>query len=134
MAADAGELKARATLDNTEFLSSLKELVSQIQSNSEQAANGITKMTEGFQAMAEAVGAVEIAKKIEEFAADCIDAAVQVNKLKAAFDVLAGSQEESNKAFEDLKELGLESVFSFADTLGPAAKNMMMLGMSAEDT
>ena len=134
MAADAGELKARATLDNAEFLSALKDMVGQIQQNSEKAAGGIDQMSESFSKMAEAVGAVEIAKKIGEFASECVDAAVQVNKLHAAFDVLAGSQEASNQAFEDLKDLGLNSVFSFADTLGPAAKNMMALGMSASDT
>ena len=134
MAADAGELKARATLDNTEFLGALKELVSQIQSNSEAAAGQVESITKAFSAMAEAAGAVEIAKKIKEFVGDCMDAAVQVAKLEASFEALNGATEETHDLFDQLKEMGLSTVFGFSDVLGPAAQNMLKLGMSAEQT
>jgi tape measure domain-containing protein len=133
MAADAGELKARATLDNTEFLSALKDMVNQVNQNTQDAAEGIGKITKAFGEMAEAVGLGEVAKKLGEFASECIDAATQVNKLQASFNLLSGSAEKGREIFEDLENLGLHSMFDFADVLAPAAKQMMLLGASAEE-
>jgi hypothetical protein len=134
MAADAGELRARATLDNTEFLSALKDMVNGVQSSTQEATDQISKMAEGFTAMAEAAAAVEIADKIKDFATECIDAAAQVGKLQASFEALNGATEQTSELFEKLEGMSLSSTFSFADTLGPAAQNMLKLGVSAEQT
>jgi hypothetical protein len=134
MAADAGELKARATLDNTEFLSSLKDMVNQVNAQSQAAADGIGSITKAFGEMAEAAGLAEIAKQITDFAADCVDTARELSKLQAGFVAVAGSAEAANEVFESMKELGLNSMFDFAETLAPAAKNMMLMGASAETT
>ena len=134
MAADAGELRARATLDNTEFLGALKEMVQNIQDQSANAATGIQNMEQAFSDMAAAVGTFKIAEKIGDFASACIDAAKQLNSLKSGFDAVNGASAETTQAFTDLQNLALSTGQSFTDTIGPAAKQMMLMGASATDT
>ena len=134
MAADAGELKARATLDNAEFLGSLKDMVQQIQANSENAAEHVKGMSEAFSKVGEVVEGLGIAEVVADFAKDCVDAASQLNKLHAGFVALNGSGEETEELFEKMQQLGLHSMFDFADVIGPAAKQMLLLGATAEET
>src|SRR5215472_1786399 len=134
MAVVAGELKARATLDNTEFLGALKEMVQNIQDQSSAAATGIENMEQAFTDMATAVGTFKIAEKIADFGSACLDAAKALNSLKAGFDAVNGASAETTQAFNDLKELALSTGQSFTDTIGPAAKQMMLMGATATDT
>jgi tape measure domain-containing protein len=134
MAADAGELKARATLDNTEFLSALKEMVQSVQTQAQAASDKLDSMTGSLKALGEAALAIGIVDKIKDIGAEALATAEQMAKLKAGFEAVNGATEETNRVFNDLKELGLRSVFDFEDVLGPAAKNMILLGTSAEQT
>jgi hypothetical protein len=134
MAADAGELKARATLDNTEFLSSLKDLVQQVQSNTETAASGINKISDAFGKVGEAMAALGALKGLESFIGDLSDTAKAVGKLQASFEAINGVTQETHDLFAGLQELNLHSTFDLEGVLGPAAQNMLKLGVSAEDT
>jgi hypothetical protein len=134
MAADAGELKARATLDNTEFLGALKEMVGKIQENSENAAKHIEGMSGALAQVGTAVEGLAITEKIISFGEECLAAAEKTNKLKAAFEGINGVTQSTTDLFEGLSSLEFKSMYDFEDTLGPAAQNMLKLGVSAEQT
>src|SRR5215471_11854329 len=133
MAADAGELKARATLDNTEFLSSLKDLVAQIQQNTEDAAKRLEGMSNAFGNIGKVVEGLGALEGVKRFIEDVSDAAVGVGKLEASLQALNGTTEETHNLFESIHDLSLNSMFSLEGVLGPAAQQMLKLGVSAQD-
>ena len=132
--ADAGELKARATLDNADFISALKELGNQIQQGTDSAAGRFEAMSGMLGKLGEALAGIGIGAAITKVGADALEAAGKVDKLHAAFVTLNGPTEETEAVFEKLSGLEMKSMFDFEDTLGPASKQMMLLGTSAQQT
>src|SRR5215831_718064 len=134
MAADAGELRARATLDNTEFLSALKDMVSGIQTQVQSATEQLTSISKGFDAISQAAAGLAELEGIKHFITEATDAAVAIGKLEASFKTFTGTAEEAEQVLEQLHDLSLHSTFSLEDVLGPDAQQMLKLGVSATDT
>lgn len=139
--ADAGELKARATLDNVEFLKALKDMTNEVVKTSESSSKALEDISGGFASITDTVGGVVDAigkvgalAGLTAFAKQALDCANATDKLYASFKALNGPTEETKKIFDEMSGLEMKSMFDFEDTLGPAAKHMMMLGMSGEDT
>jgi hypothetical protein len=132
--ADAGELKARATLDNAEFLSSLKDLTNQVGAQSKATADQIGAISDAFGAVGSAMAGIGAIGALGKFYDEALNAANATDKLAAGFKAINGPSEETAAIFEEISGLEMKSQFDFEDTLGPAAKHMMMLGVSAEQT
>jgi len=134
MAADAGELKARATLDNAEFLSSLKDMANKTADQSREVAGAIDSISNAFSAVGNALAALGALGALGKFYSEALDAAAATDKLAAGFKAINGPSKETEEVFNSISDLEIKSLFDFEDTLGPAAKHMMMLGVSAEQT
>jgi hypothetical protein len=134
MAADAGELKARATLDNAEFLSALKEMANKTGEQSQAVAKQIESMADAFGKVGNALAMFGALGVLGKFFDEAIATANATDKLAAGFNAVNGPSKETAAIFQEISGLEMKSQFDFEDTLGPAAKNMMMLGVSAEQT
>src|SRR5882672_3532083 len=132
--ADAGELKARATLDNSEFLAALQGIAANVEKAVQTSSDTLKGMQEAFGKVTDAVGKLAALGGLTAFAKEALDAANQTAKLEAGFKAILGPGEETRALFEKLKGMELTSLFDFEKTLGPAAKNMLMLGVSADQT
>src|SRR5262252_3478166 len=132
--ADAGDIKARATLDNAEFMGALKAMGDEIGKSAQSAATSLQSITSGFGAITDALAGIGAAVGLSEFAKQCLDVTNKVDALSAAFKALNGPTQETADLLETLQGMEFKSLYDFEDTLGPAAKNMLMLGVSADDT
>jgi tape measure domain-containing protein len=132
--ADIGELAARATLDNSDFINAIKALSEQIQSGMEAAGSAFDGIGEKLGKVGEALAGFELGKKILEFGEDCLEASKNVSKLRAAFEAINGPADSTKELFESLEGMKFSSMFDLATTLGPAAKDMLAMGISAEQT
>jgi tape measure domain-containing protein len=132
--ADVGELAARATLDNSDFINAIKALSEQIQGGMEAAGSAFEGINEKLSAVGQTLASFELGKKILEFGEDCLEASKNVAKLQAAFEAINGPAESTKELFESLEEMKFSSMFDLATTLGPAAKDMLAMGISAGQT
>lgn len=132
--ANAGDIQARATLDNTEFLGKIAEMAQKTQSSTQNIADQIGNLGKAWAAWETALGSFKFAGAMADFASETINAAGTLLKLHAGFVGVAGASEETEQAFQKISDLEMHSVFDFEDVLGPAAKNMMLLGVSSTQT
>jgi len=141
MAADLGDLIARILLDNKEFNDALKEVEKQSEETSTKAGGFLSGIGDALGGIAETAMGVAAGFKLQEIidwaqnlAPAMLEAAAKTDHLAQAFRAIAGPTEETGKLFDDLSNLEFHSLFDFEDTLGPAAKNMLDLGVSTEQT
>lgn len=134
MAADAGTLQIRALFDNAEFIGELKKTFKEVQDTAKKSQDSLESISNGFRGIMDAVAGLAALGGLAKFAGDALEISQTVGKLHAGFVALNGPTAETEKIFSDLSELEMHSLFDFEDVLGPAAKNMMMLGVSAEQT
>jgi hypothetical protein len=67
-----------------------------------------------------------------DFGASALEAAKNTAHLEAAFKAINGPGADTNKLLDDLAGMEFHSLYDFEDTLGPAAKNMLDLGISSD--
>jgi len=132
MAGDAGALKATISLENKDFLKAMDQVTAAVEKGTAQAGGNFQALTGFAEQMSGALAAVGIAGGFLKVGEMALEAAKNVDSLKAAFEALNGATEETDKLFNDLQELEGASMFDFEDTLGPAAKSMLQMGISAE--
>src|SRR5262252_6557694 len=140
--ADAGELKARATLDNAEFMSALKDLGDKIAAQTEAAskafesmhaavessAGGIKEMAEQLTLLGESLA---ITEKLKEFGTAALNAYAETEKAAVSLTALTGNAEAAEQSIEGLKELALSDALSFPSLLA-ANQKMTALGFATE--
>jgi tape measure domain-containing protein len=132
--ADAGELKARATLENQQFLKAVADMTRASQEAAQQTAQRFEAIGDAIGKVSGAVAAIGALGGLTAFGAAALEASHAVELLHGAFVALNGATAETEAIFENLSALEMKSMFDFEDTIGPAAKQMMQLGVSAEDT
>jgi hypothetical protein len=132
--ADAGELKARATLENQQFLKAVGDMVAASQKGAKDSADRFEAIGSAITGISSALASLGALAGLTEFAKSALEAQEATAFLEDAFVALNGPTEETKKIFDELSDLEMKSMFDFEDTIGPAAKNMMLLGVSAEDT
>ena len=135
--ADLGDLVARILLDSKEFNVAMKDVETQASDTADKASGsmgGLGGAMDLLTGAAVALGAVFAFDKLVDFGASALEAAANTEHLEAAFRAINGPTAETNKLLEDLAGMEFASLFDFEDTLGPAAKNMLDLGVSADQT
>ena len=131
MAVSAGDVQARATLDNVEFLKALQDMANAVAAQTSAIAKQIGNLSSTFDSITGAITKIGALAGVTDFAKSFVDAAAAVGKLEAAFKNIAGPTEETAQAFEQIRDLQFNSIYSFEDTLGPTAKKMLEVGISA---
>jgi hypothetical protein len=141
MAADLGDLVARILLDSKEFNAAMKGVEAQAEETSGKAGGFLSGIGGSLGGIAETALGVVAGLGMKEVLGWAIDlgpamleAASKTEHLATAFRAIAGPTEATAKLFDDLSNLEFHSLFDFEDTLGPAAKNMLDLGVSTEQT
>lgn len=134
MAGNAGDLWASLNLENSQFIKAMREAADSVASNTEKISEQFSSMGDFISAAGEALAAIGISKGLADFAGKAIEAATAVSKLEAAFIALNGPTEETQQLFEDLSDMELKSNFDFEEIIGPAAKSMLEMGVSADLT
>ena len=132
--ADIGSLNARATLDNADFINAIKELGAQMQSGMDAAGSAFEGISEKIGAVGQALAGYELGKKMSEFASSCLEASAAAGKLQAAFEAINGPATSTTELLDKLENLKFTSMFDLESTLGPAAKDMLAMGISAQQT
>jgi hypothetical protein len=134
VAVSAGDIQARATLDNAEFLKAMRDMANAAAEQTSAIAKQIDKVSGAFDKITDAVGKIAALSGVTEFAKSFVDAAVSVGKLEAAFNNIAGPTAETAAAFAKIKDLQFTSMYDFEQTLGPASKQLLEVGVSASQT
>jgi hypothetical protein len=132
MAANAGDLLATLSLENKSFIDAMKEASDAVASNTGAMSEQFSKLGGMLETAASSLASLGIGAAMEKFASSCLDAAVAVDKLYASFKALNGATDETKQVFEDIQGLELTSKFDFEKTLGPAAQQMMLLGVNGK--
>ena len=135
--ADLGDLVARILLDSKEFNVAMKDVETQASDTADKASGsmgGLGGAMDLLSGAAVALGAVFAFDKLVDFGASALEAAANTEHLETAFRAINGPTAETNKLLDDLAGMEFASLFDFEDTLGPAAKNMLDLGVSADQT
>ena len=132
--ADAGDIKARALLDSTDFISALQDLGKQIQSGVETASSQFEKFSAVIEGVGTAVAALAEAFAALDFAKKALDASLAFQKLQASLEAMLGPGEDAKKLFESLDQLQFHSLDSLEQNLGPAAQSLLQVGVDATQT
>jgi hypothetical protein len=132
--ADLGDLVARILLDSKEFNVAMKGVEDQAQDTADKSGGAFAGIGGAITTVATAAAGLAVAFEFVEFGKAALEAATNTEHLAAAFRAIAGPTEQTAKLFDDLSNLEFKSLFDFEDTLGPAAKNMLELGVSSEQT
>jgi hypothetical protein len=132
MAGDAGDLKARALLENAEFMGALKEMVNGTTDAVTAASKQFGKMGDSVGSVFDAVTKIGALAGLTKFASDALDTANKTDKLEAAFRNLNGATDQTNALLKNLEGMEFTTMFDFEDTLGPAAKKMLELGTNSQ--
>jgi tape measure domain-containing protein len=134
MAANAGDMLATLGLENKQFIDAMTQAAQSVDQNTGAISAQFEKIGGALNTAAQVLASFGVGSGLAKFASECLDAATATDKLYGSFTALNGATEETKQVFDSIKDLELSSKFDFAETLGPAAKNMMLLGVGAQQT
>lgn len=137
MAADLGDLIARVLLDSKEFTTAMQGVETQAKDTADKASGSMSGMGSAMDLLTG--GAIALAgafavDKLLDFGGAALEAAQKTEHLEAAFRAINGPTKETNELLATLTGMEFHSLYDFEDTLGPAAKNMLDLGISSDQT
>lgn len=132
--AGIGDLWASLNLENSQFIKGMKEAADSVAQNTETISKQFSGIGAVADAMGEALAAIGVSGGLTALAGKAIEAATAVSKLEASFNALNGATAETEQLFQDLQDMEAKSIFDFEEVLGPAAKSMLQMGVSADLT
>lgn len=138
MATTVGTIQLLATIDTSRYKQGEKE-IEKSNANIEKSSDQASKKTAAFwsRGMSQFSGAAQVATSaviasIGLMARTFINSASEIQSLRASFESLTGSTEDTNKVMESLYNLGRETAFDNKD-IQAAGRSYLAAGVAVED-
>lgn len=126
-----GGLSFQATLDNSDFLSSVKEMKTALSTLTEKSVNESNRQIDAFKKLSTYVKTYLSVGLAKEFVSAMVDVRGEFQQIENAIETITGSKQAMQTLVDQWKELTLRSPFRLSE-IAQSGKQLLAMGIDAQ--